>query len=328
MTADKKMRNILVTGANGFIGRGLCAYLQSQGFLVRAAVRERSAAIAGIEGNVCVGELQAGTDWKEALAGIDAVVHCAGKAHVLAGKGNDLLAEFRRVNVEATRNLASQAAAAGVKRFVFLSTVKVNGENTPRQNDGRWQRFVEDMAAAPRDDYALSKFEAEQALCAASAATVMETVILRLPLVYGPGVKANFKELLRLSCSGMPIPLGSLKNRRSLLYLENCCDCIARCIQEPAAAGQLFLVSDGEDVSTPELVRMICRAAGKPSRLLPCPVWLLQAAGMFTGKTAVVRRLTGSLCVSNGKLQRLLGWCPPVTLQEGIRRTVQACIQS
>jgi nucleoside-diphosphate-sugar epimerase len=328
MTSVEKIKNILVTGSGGFIGSALCPYLQSRGFFVRAALRDGSGKIPQAGETVFAGELNGQTDWKAALSGIDAVVHCAGRAHVLRERHADPLAEFRRVNVEATRNLAVQAAAAGVKRFIFLSTVKVNGENSAVTKNGAYAAFSEDSPASPLDGYALSKFEAEQVLCAIGSATAMETVVLRLPLVYGPGVKANFKELLRLSCSGLPIPLGSLKNRRSLLYLENGCDCIARCITEPAAAGQLFLVSDGDDLSTPELIRMICRAAGRPSRLLPCPLWVLKGAGMLTGKSAVVRRLTGSLCVNSKKLQSLLGWRPPVTSQEGIRRTVQACIQS
>jgi UDP-glucose 4-epimerase len=268
----------------------------------------------GVE-TVVVGTINATTDWKAALAGCAVVVHLAARVHVINDKARDPLAEFREVNTKGTLNLARQAAQAGVKRFVFISTIKVNGE-------GRDAPYRETDAAAPEDAYAISKWEAEQGLRQIAADTGLEVVILRPPLVYGPGVKANFLRLIRIVERGWPLPLGAIRNLRSLLYLGNFVDAIRLCVVHPAAAGQTFLLDDGKPVSTPELIRAVARALGRPARLLAVPVWMLEAAGMLLGKRAAVARLTGSLFVDGSAIRSRLGWMPPYSVEEGMAATV------
>jgi nucleoside-diphosphate-sugar epimerase len=235
----------------------------------------------------------------------------------MADSAADPLAEFRRVNVDGTLNLARQAAASGVARFVFVSSVKVNGEATV---PGR--SFTERDAPAPQDPYGQSKHEAEQGLRQLAADTGMEVVIIRPPLVYGPSVKANFAALMRAVQCGWPLPLGAVHNQRSLVALDNLVDLIVTCLDHPAAANQTFLASDGQDLSTAELVRGMARAARVPSRLWPVPVWALQVAAGALGKGAVVQRLCGNLQVDISKARSLLGWVPPVTVAEGLRRAM------
>jgi UDP-glucose 4-epimerase len=229
---------------------------------------------------------------------------------------SDPLGAFRAVNVDGTLNLARQAAQAGVRRFVFLSSIKVNGE-------GCEEPYREGDAACPQDPYAISKWEAEQGLRQIELETGMDVVILRPPLVYGPGVKANFQRLLAAVDKGWPLPLGAVGNRRSLLYLGNLVDAIQLCLVHPAAAGQTYLVSDGEDVSSPELVRRLARAMGCPARLLPVPPAWLRLAGGLLGRRAVVERLLGSLVVDSSRIRRELGWSPPFRLDAGLAETVQ-----
>ncbi len=313
---------VLVTGASGFVGRELCACLEAgEHEVVRAARQPR-----GEGGDVIVGDIGLDTDWRFALTpspsplgrgeSVDVVVHLAARVHVMHDEATDPLAEFRKVNVEGTLNLARQAAAAGVRRFVFLSSVKVNGE-------GRDVPYRETDAAAPQDAYAVSKWEAEQGLMAIAQETGMEVVILRPPLVYGPGVGANFLRLLRMVERGVPLPLGAIDNRRSLLYLGNLVDAIALCLAHPAAANRTYLVADGEDVSTPELIRRLAALMGGPARLWPVPPGLLELAGKLVGKSAEVQRLLGSLAVDSGAIRRELGWQPPFTLEEGLAETVR-----
>jgi UDP-glucose 4-epimerase len=302
---------VLITGASGFVGSALVSELSGAGHTVIPAVRRA----AGLPNEVLVGEIGPATEWGRALAGTEAVVHLAARVHVMRDEASDPLAEFRKVNTEGTLNLARQAAQAGVKRFVFISTIKVNGE-------GRDAPYRETDVPAPEDPYALSKWEAEQGLHRIAQETGLEVVILRPPLVYGPGVKANFLRLIQTVARGWPLPLGAIRNRRSLLYLGNFVDAIRLCVEYPGAAGQTFLLDDGEAVSTPELIRALASAMGQPSRLLAVPVGVLETAGILLGKRAAVERLTGSLHVDSSAIRSRLGWVPPNTLQQGLAATV------
>jgi nucleoside-diphosphate-sugar epimerase len=306
----------LVTGAGGFVGKSLCAALSMRGLMVRAAVRSVHGGSDEFDG-VLIGAIDPKTDWSVALQGVSTVVHLAGRVHIMKDVAEDPLSEFRRVNVESTLSLASQAAAAGVKRFVFISSVKVNGESTRPGS-----AFTETDAPSPQDAYAQSKHEAEQGLRQIAAETGMEVVIIRPPLVYGPGVKANFAALVRGVRRGWPLPLGALRNRRSLVGLGNLVDFIVTCTTHPQAANQTFLVSDGQDLSTADLVRALARAAGVPARLPSVPVWALRGAAALLGKGDAVQRLCGNLQVDITKAREVLGWVPPVSVEEGLRQAV------
>lgn len=304
---------ILVTGANGFVGRALCRYLAAREHVTVPVVRRGS----GHAGEIVVGDLCSDTGWGSALTGCDVVVHLAARVHVMRDLAEDPLALYRETNTEATLNLAHQAANAGVKRFVFISTIKVNGE-------GRETPYREIDVPVPEDAYAVSKWEAEQGLRRIAQETGLEVVILRPPLVYGPGVKANFLHLMKTAKKGWPLPLASIHNRRSLLYLGNLIDAIQLCVEHPAAAGQTFLLDDGEAVSTPDLIRAVARAMGRPARLLPVPVGALRLAGSLLGKRAAVERLTGSLFVDSSAIRTRLGWTPPFSMEAGLAATVAA----
>jgi nucleoside-diphosphate-sugar epimerase len=308
---------VLVTGANGFVGTALAVRLIHEDWEVNRAIRSSVAT----DGGIAIGDIRVDTDWSPALSGCDAVVHLAARVHVMRDAVSDPLTAFRAVNVDGTFNLARQAAAAGVKRFIFLSSIKVNGE-------GREEPYQETDRAAPRDPYAISKWQAEQGLHGIAAKTGMEVVILRPPLVYGPGVKANFHRLLGVVDKGWPLPLGAIRNRRSLLYLGNLVDAIQLCLEHPAAAGQTYLLSDGEDVSSPELVRRLARAMGRPARLLPVPPTWLRLAGRLVGRHAEVERLLGSLVVDSGRIRRELGWSSPFSLDAGLAETARDYVRS
>lgn len=310
------MSRVLVTGLNGFVGLSLCAEMQRQGWQVRGAVRSSCQLPSGVE-LVSVGAIEGDTDWAGTLEGIDVVIHLAARVHIMHDAAADPLTAFRAVNVEGTLNLARQAAVAGVKRFIFISSVKVNGEST---QPGR--AFTEADVPNPQDAYGQSKHEAEQGLRQLAADTGMEVVIIRPPLVYGPGVKANFAALMRAVQRGWPLPLGAVHNQRSLVALDNLVDFIVTCITHSQAANQTFLVSDGQDLSTTALVRGMARAAGVPARLLPVPVWALQAGATLLGKGGAVQRLCGNLQVDISKARRVLGWVPPVSVEEGLRRAM------
>lgn len=262
------------------------------------------------------------TDWSTALHGCDVVIHTAARVHIMQERALDPLAEFRRVNVAGTLNLARQAADGGVQRFVFLSSIKVNGEMTPSG-----QPFTASQAAAPLDPYGVSKAEAEEALRRLGAETGMEIVIIRPPLVYGPGVKANFGRLVSAIGRGWPLPLGCVEhNRRSLVALDNLVDLILTCTTHPAAAHQTFLVSDGKDLSTAELLRRVGMAMGRPARLLPVPSRLLRAGAMLAGKGDLAQRLLDNLQVDITHTRQTLGWQPPISVDEGLRRVVAGLV--
>ncbi|KAF0220654.1 MAG: NAD-dependent [Geobacteraceae bacterium] len=249
--------------------------------------------------------------------GIDTVIHLAARVHVMKEVASNPLSEFRKTNTEGTLQLAKQAAAAGVKRFVFMSTIGVNG------NTSGCRAYTEDDKPAPHNPYSVSKLEAEIGLREISEKTGMEVVIIRAPLVYGPGNPGNFLSLLCIIAKGIPLPLASINNRKSFLYAENLADALACCATNPAAAGQTYLVSDREDVSTPELIRRVASALGRPARLIPFPTDLMRLAGRMLGKSSAVERLVGSLQVDNSKIQKELGWKPPFTMQEGLQSTAE-----
>jgi nucleoside-diphosphate-sugar epimerase len=308
---------ILVTGASGFVGTALVGRLVREAWPVRACVRRSEVSLPPGAQVVRQADLGPQAQWAELLVGVTAVVHAAAHVHVMDAYGRDALAEFRRVNVGGSLALARAAAAAGVRRFVFISSVKVHGEATA---PGR--PFREDDPPAPMDAYGISKMEAEQALREVSAATGMELVIIRPPLVYGPGVKANFAALVRLVRRGWPLPLGAIHNQRSLVSLDNLVDLIMTCLRHPRAADEAFLVSDGQDLSTTELVRCLGKALGRVPVLVPVPATLLRGLAAATGRSEVVQRLCGNLQVDVTRARQLLGWSPPVPVAEGLRRAV------
>lgn len=291
---------VLVTGARGFVGSALCRCLRDRRYTV-------------IEG-------QRGAPLLAAM-GVDVVVHLASRVHMMGETADDVLPLYRAANTEATLDLARQAAAVGVRRFVFVSTVKVNGE-------GENRAYRESDPPQPTDPYAISKWEAEQGLRQIAATSGMQVVIVRPPLVYGPGVKANFLAMMRWVSRGLPLPLGAIDNRRSLVALDNLVDFLLTCCTHPAAANETFLVSDGDDLSTSELLRRMAAALGRPARLLPVPGALLTAAASLLGKGKVARRLCGSLCVDSAKARRVLQWSPPITVDEGLRRTAADFLSS
>ena len=306
---------ILVTGASGFIGRALCRALAARGHEVRAAVHRKagdsSDGLAAFAEPVEVADIADEADWPAKLAGIDSVVHLAAIAHRTADA-----AAIRRVNVDGTARLA-RAAAGCVRRFVFLSSVKVHGEESGER------AFVETDAPHPEDAYGRAKLEAERSLQEIAAGSGMELAVLRPPLVYGPGVRANFLRLLRWVDSGWPLPLGAVRNRRSLIYVGNLADAIVRAVEHPQAAGTTFLVSDAEDVSTPELIGRLARALGRTPRLLSVPPrWLLLAGGL-SGRTGAIQRLTGNLAVDCSAIQSRLSWNPPFTMTQGLAETAR-----
>lgn len=312
------MATFLVTGANGFVGQALCNELLRRGHAVRGAVRGQAFSIPPMVRATIVGGISADTDWSAALDGVEVVIHLAARVHVMRESATDPLAEFRSVNTAGTEHLARCAAASGVRRMVYASSIKVNGEQT---YDG--QKFSEVDTPAPQDPYSVSKWEAEQALHRVSREAGLEVVIVRPPLVYGPGVKGNFAQMLKVVAKGIPLPFASMQNQRSLIYLGNLVDALITCATHPAAAGQTYLVCDGEDVSTPDLLRKLAVAMGAPSRLLSCPITLLRLAGRLSGKSQQMERLLGSLQVDGDKIRRDLNWFPPYSLQQGLQATAE-----
>lgn len=307
------MKRVLVTGANGFVGKRLCEYLEDKGLGVTHAVRQAD----GIGKDTCsVGSIGPDTNWDEALTDVDVVVHLAARVHIMDDEATDPLAEYRRVNVDGTKKLAKAAVSAGVRRLIYVSTIKVNGEAT----FGR--AFSASDTPHPVDDYARSKLEAEESLRRIAADTGLEIVIVRPPLVYGPGVRANFLRLFNWVDRGLPFPFRRVTNRRSLVALDNLVDLLTICITHPQAAGKVLLVSDDEDVSTAELIRRISTYMGRQVRMIPVPVTLLRGVAMLFGKQAVIERLIGSLQVDIRETREALNWKPPVRLDVALRKTV------
>jgi UDP-N-acetyl-alpha-D-quinovosamine dehydrogenase len=307
---------ILVTGADGFIGTALVSELKRRGISCRAVAR------VAREGYVGIGDINPTTDWRAALDGVDAVVHLASRAHVK----NEASAEEARLfqaSTEATLNLARQAAATGVKRLVFISSIKVNGEATERDRP-----FTAEDSPNPQNLYGRTKLAAEQGLFAFSKDSGLEITVIRPPLVYGPGVKANFATMLAWVDRGLPLPLGAVNNKRSFVFVDNLADLIILAVSHPAAAGEVFLVSDGEDISTSELLRRMAKALGRASRMLPVPTPVLTLAAAAVGRRGVASRLTESLVVDVAKTRQRLGWRPRVGLTEGLQQTASAFLRT
>jgi nucleoside-diphosphate-sugar epimerase len=317
------MNRILITGANGFVGKALCAQLLADGHSVLASVRAAHSASSLPPGAqpVVTGPLTDQTDWLPAIRSVDVVVHLAARVHIMHDVASDPLTEFRRVNVQATIHLVQAALAAGVKRFVFLSSIGVNGNSTPART-----AFTEINQPAPHNPYSLSKLEAEQALRDLTANSSMSSVILRAPLVYGPGNPGNALRLLHAVYSARPLPFASVRNLRSLIYLGNLVDAIVLCATHPAAAQKTYLVSDQDDVSTPELIHRIAASFNISPRLWPFPPALMFAAGALLGKRALVERLIASLAVDSSRITRELGWKPPFTMAQGLQATAKCYI--
>lgn len=308
---------VLVTGANGFVGRALVPLLAERGHWVRAAVRSNGPELHGATETVAAGDIGPGTDWARALDGIDAVAHLAARVHVMTDTASDPLAAFRAVNTAGTARLADSAATAGVKRLVFLSSVKaLVDESQPRPLD---DATVPD----PHSPYGVSKREAEQALAEVAARTGLEVTVIRPPLVYGPGVGGNFRSLLTLVSRGLPLPFGRLDNRRSLIFVGNLADAVVLCLTHPDAAGGHFLVHDGQPLSTADLVRAIGAALGRPARLIPVPAGLLALGARLTGQQAVYDRIAGSLTVDDGTIRQKLGWVPTWDFASGLHATAE-----
>jgi nucleoside-diphosphate-sugar epimerase len=312
---------VLLTGSSGFVGSALIIRLLKDKVALRAVVRRENYQLPMDVDSVRVRELTARNDWRESLSRVDAVIHLAARVHVMHDKVADPMTEFRLVNVECTLNLARQAAEAGVRRFVFVSSIKVNGESTLIGHS-----FSAEDEPNPQDSYGISKHEAEQGLRLLAEETGMEVVIIRPPLVYGPGVKANFASMMSWLARGVPLPFGAIHNQRSLVALDNLVDFIVTCLEHPKAANQTFLVSDGDDMSTTQLLQRLGAALGKPARLIPVPVGAMQYAATLLGKGAVAQRLFGSLQVDNSKTSDLLGWQPVVSVEEAVRKTAEAFI--
>lgn len=311
MAEDKERRVILVTGATGFVGRHLCEDLRQRGLAFRPVSRK------SLPDHLTIPDISAATDWSAALSGINCVIHLAARVHVMHEREADPLAAFRALNVEATLNLARQAAEAGVRRFVYVSSIKVNGETT-----AEGKPFRADDAPAPQDPYGRSKAEAERALLDLGQQTGLEIVIIRPPLVYGPGVGANFRLLMRWAASGIPSPFGCCRNSRSLVYVGNLTDLLIAAASHPAAAGEVFLVSDGKDLSTKSLFRMMADLQGKRALSLPIPVWAMQAVASLLGKASLSDRLLKNLQVDIAKTEAVLAWKPRYSVKQGLQRTI------
>ena len=314
---------ILITGTTGFVGKALTDYLTNNQVNIRLAVRSKKLnTISPTVHEMEVGNIGPASNWSSALKKIDTVIHLAARVHVM-NDVNDPLDKFRKINTAATINLAKQAAEAGVKRFIFISSVKVNGETTSDD-----QPFTSDGHHIPTDPYGLSKYEAEQGLLSLAKETGMEVVIIRPPLIYGPDVKANFASMMLWVKKGIPLPFGAVNNQRSLIALENLVSFIIHCIDHPKAANEIFLISDGEDVSTTELLQKVAKAFQVYSWLIPIPVSWMKLAARIVGKGDVANRLFSSLQVDSSKARDLLGWQPVITMDEQLKKTADAYLEN
>lgn len=306
--------NVLLTGASGFVGQHLAFMFESiSDFNLTSVVRSDVASVHGARR--VISEIDGDTDWLSLLTDKDLIVHAAARAHVMTDEGSDFLEEYRRINVDGTLNLARQAALACVKRFIFISSIKVNGEQT---SSGR--PFTADDRPAPEDAYGISKLEAEQGLLQIAEETGLEVVIIRPPLVYGPRVKGNFLGMIKVVKKRIPLPLGAIYNRRSLVSIDNLVDLVVKCTCHPEAANQVFLAGDGCDLSTTELLKGVAKAAGVSACLVPIPASILMFIASLLGKRVMAQRLLGSLQVDISKARDLLGWTPPLSVEEGLRR--------
>lgn len=312
--------NILISGSTGFVGSALINTLQVTEAKLTLVVR--SDVEASQHKLFFINEINENTEWAQGLSEQNVVIHCAARAHIMNEEVVDPLAEYRRVNVDGTLNLAQQAADSGVQRFIYISSIKVNGESTSGSVP-----FTEKDTAEPLDPYGVSKYEAEEGLKKIATETGMEVVIIRPPLVYGAGVKANFLNLLKLSNTGLPLPFGLVNNKRSMVYVENLVDFILKCVEHPAAENQTFLISDNHDLSLSGLLKLIRNSMNKPIRLIPVPVLLFKLAGFIFRKQDVVDRLVGDLQVDSSKAMSLLGWKPPYTVEQGIQATVGSFLE-
>lgn len=311
------MTKVLITGITGFVGKALGNELVAKGFNVNGAVRSLvSVDFPDTINKFVIKEVDSKTDWQIALEGVAVVIHLAARVHIMNDTASDALAEFRSVNVDGTLNLACQSERAGVQRFIYISSIKVYGEATRLGLP-----YTEADHPDSVDPYGISKWEAEDALRRLAREAAMEIVIIRPPLIYGPGVKANFQSMMRWLDKGFPLPLGAIHNRRSLVALDNLIDLIITCIHHPAAANQIFIAGDGEDLSTTELLQRLAAALGKTAWLVPVPVPVLMCAASLLGKQAVAQRLCGSLQVDISKARDLLGWTPPVSVDEALHKT-------
>ena len=315
------MKSMLVTGANGFIGRALCEEEIRQGYSVHALVRSSEKYVVDGCKMTNVANLTRTTDYTEMLVGVNIVIHLAARVHIMNDDASNPSAEFYEANTAITLNLARQAAFSGVKRFVFLSSIKVNGESTSSE-----LRFTPDDDFIPTDPYALSKYKAEQGLLAIAKETGLEVVIIRPPLVYGPGVKANFSSMMKWIYRGVPLPLGAVQNQRSFVALDNLVSFIIHCVEHPKAANEVFLISDNEDVSTTELLQKVAIAFEKRPLLIPIPVRIMRILANLVGKDGVAKRLFSSLQVDSSKARNLLDWKPTITMDEQLIKTADAYI--
>ena len=313
-----KKTRVLVTGANGFIGQALCEKLFAEDWQVVGAVRDKQAGgkLPDRVKKVKIDSLGWETDWKEALNGVDTVIHLAAQVHVSGANTAELIKAYHSVNIAGTEHLAQMAASMKVRRFIYMSSIKVNGE-------GRQIPYTEHDRPAPSDPYGISKYEAEQLLKVITLKTGLEVVVLRPPLVYGPQVKANFLKLFKVVNMGIPLPFANVKNQRSLIFIGNLIDAIILCINHPKAAGKTYLLSDGVDTSTPELVHKIGSMLGKPPRLFPFSLTLLRLLAKVVRQTEALGRLLDSFAVDITKIRRELNWTPPFTLEEGMAQTAK-----
>ena len=323
MIEKGRKSHIFITGATGFVGSSLIKELLTQNYHTSVAVRDNTSVVPFGVTKFNVGNLTADIDWLSMLNGIDVIIHAAARVHIMDELVDDPLAEFRKVNVYATLNLAKQAAKAGAKRFIFISSVKVNGEMTSRNHS-----FKPDDNYIPIDPYGLSKYEAEQGLLALAKETGMEMVIIRPPLVYGPDVRANFVSMMKWISKKIPLPFGAIHNQRSLIALDNLVSFIIQCIEHPKAANEIFLISDGEDVSTTALLQKVSKALGGKSWLIPVPVRWMSFSAKLIGKEDVANRLFGSLQVDSSKARYLLGWKPVITMDEQLKKTADAYLEN
>ena len=307
---------IFITGANGFIGSALVRKMHVLGFSIVGAVRKKTLIFPSSVEQFEIGNMSEKTDWTTGLRNVNVVIHLAARVHIMVDTAHDSLSEFRRINTEATLQLAKQAVNCGVRRFIYLSSIKVNGEFTA---EGR--PFTVDDKFIPTDPYALSKYEAEQQLLELSKNTSMEVVIIRAPLVYGPGVKANFSTMIKWLYKGIPLPFGSINNKRSLVSLDNLIDLLLTCVKHPAAVNEIFLVSDDDDLSTTELLESLATALGKKSRLFSVNQKVLELFFGLIGKQGYASRICGSLQVDISKTKKLLNWTPPVSVDKGLGET-------